>query len=89
MSGWTHYCAVTPSDTVDAPYVSEELYFGGDGNLVAVGLDGQARPSVHVLGGHTYKIRARRINASGTTATGLVFFHNRASVTDSLSRVLR
>lgn len=77
-SGGTHsgsaedMLTVTPSDTVDLPVVIRGLYVGGAGNVVAVSPGGSVVPFTAVPAGTTLYIRARRINATSTTATALV-----------------
>ncbi len=80
--GYQHYVAASPDDYTDEPYVSNEIYVGGDGNMAVVDADSGAVSHVGVLAGHTYELRARRINATGTTATGIVFFHENEQVGD-------
>lgn len=66
------FSAITPSDSVDLPSVTRGVYVGGDGNVVAVSEAGVAVTFENVSAGAILPIRARRINATGTTATGLV-----------------
>lgn len=66
------FSAITPSDSVDLPSVTRGVYVGGDGNVVAVSEAGVAVTFANVSAGAILPIRARRINATGTTATGLV-----------------
>lgn len=66
--------AVTPSDSVDLPYVSRGISVDVDGNLSyqPVGTQGDATVTRKVVSGIQYAIRAKRILATGTTATGIV-----------------
>lgn len=66
------FSAITPSDSVDLPSVTRGVYVGGDGNVVAVSEAGVAVTFANASAGAILPIRARRINATGTTATGLV-----------------
>lgn len=72
-------CApVTPSDTVDLPRgAAGGVWVGGAGD-VAVLMGASAAPVVFaaVPAGTWLPIAARRINATGTTATGLVAFYD-------------
>jgi len=73
--------AITPSLTVPLPYVTQSIYVTGAGNvrLCAAGddifVDFIAVPARTVL-----PIAAAFVSASGTTATGLIGFHNGATV---------
>ena len=56
--------AITPSDTVDLPRVTGGILVGSTGNVAV---------TFTALAAGTYlPIAARRVNAAGTTATGLV-----------------
>lgn len=68
-----HAAAVTPSDTVLLDPACRGLYVGGGGN-VAVLLVGEdtAVTFTGVQGGTVLPLRAARVDAAGTTATGLV-----------------
>lgn len=82
--GYTFREAITTSDTVDAPHVIEAVYVGGNGNFVAVGMDGETVTFTGALAGHTYPVRARRINSTSTTATNLVALHNNIRTVEAL-----
>jgi len=69
------YFAVTTSDTADSgdmAFVSRALYVGGAGDLIAVRADGVEVPFVGVPAGTLLPIRAKRVKATGTTATSIV-----------------
>lgn len=70
----TLYVAVTPSDTVNFPLgVARSLYVGVGGTVQAVPVSGG--PAVqfsNVPSGATLLIEALRVNATGTTASGIV-----------------
>jgi hypothetical protein len=62
--------AITPSDTTEINV--RGIYVGGAGNL-AVQMEGGGEVTLTaVLVGHVYKIAARKVKATGTTATALI-----------------
>jgi hypothetical protein len=68
--------AVTPSDSVDLPQMTREMFFAGAGN-VRVTWAGQPDGtfSTHaVLAGERLPWRISRVWATGTTATGIEGF---------------
>jgi len=65
---WT---AVTPSDSADLPRVTDGIWVGTGGNLVAV-MQNNTTMTFAVPSGGWLPIVARRINATNTTATGIV-----------------
>ena len=73
--GWAQYEAITPHDTTDQEHVIEHLYVGGAGAVVAAMMDGSVVTFTGLLAGTIYPIKARRINATSTTATSLVALH--------------
>lgn len=66
--------SVTPSDSVDLPFVSRAISVDADGNLSyqPLGTQGDTTVTRKVVSGIQYAIRAKRIMATGTTATGIV-----------------
>lgn len=66
------FFAVTPSDTVNFSRVTRGVYVGGEGNVSAVPLVGDAVTFTAVPAGTILPISASRINATGTTATAIV-----------------
>lgn len=64
--------AVVPSDTVDQSFVCRALYVGVSGNVVLRMLDGSVLTFVGLPVG-LHPIRAHRVNATGTTATSMLF----------------
>lgn len=64
--------AITPHDSNDLTNVSRAIYVGGAGNMVVVMEDSTVLTFMGVLVGMVYPIRARRVNATNTTATNLV-----------------
>lgn len=64
---------VTPSDTVLLPAGSVALYVGQSGNLRVLPAVGDT-PVVlsEVQGGSVLPIKVRRVDATGTTASGIV-----------------
>lgn len=60
--------AITPSDTDDDGF--RALYVGGTGNVALVMVDGNVVTFNAVSG--VLPVTGRRVNATGTTATGIV-----------------
>lgn len=63
--------AITPSDTVNFAAVPREIECGGAGTVRVVNMD-DTTTDYTVIAGSTIPQSAKRINATGTTATGLV-----------------
>jgi hypothetical protein len=74
----TQWVPLVPSDTIDPDiYVQKklltwEIYVGSSGDVAAVDQSGTATIFPGVPAGTVLKVAARRVNASGTTASGLV-----------------
>lgn len=64
--------AVTPSDSTDLDNVSRGIWVGGAGDISLITKGGTTLTFVGAVAGTTIPIRASRIRATGTTATGLV-----------------
>lgn len=66
--------AVTPSDTVSFTAGQEPaaLYIGGSGNVSIVTADGTDVVFQSAVAGSILPVWAARVNATGTTATGIV-----------------
>jgi hypothetical protein len=60
---------ITTSDTVDLAQLTDAIYVGGAGAIVAVWQDGSTSTFSAVPVGTTLHIRCKRVNASSTTAT--------------------
>ncbi|MGR3540294.1 MAG: spike base protein, RCAP_Rcc01079 family [Hasllibacter sp.] len=67
----THLEEVSPSDAGDLARVSRAFNVDGAGAIRVTTLEGQTG-TVHVPSGGTIAIRATRVWATGTTATGIV-----------------
>jgi len=67
---------ITPSDTVDLPRVTTAIWVGGGGDVAAV-MQNNLMPVVlaAVPAGTWLPLAAKRVNATSTTATGLVAFY--------------
>lgn len=63
--------AIVPNDGVDLAVETRQIVVGGAGNLVVVMKSGSTVTFVCVAG-QTLNIKATRVLATGTTATGLV-----------------
>lgn len=67
--------AIAPNDTTDLPFATKAIYVGVTGNITvtAVGQAGAAGVLLTAVpAGSVLDIRAQRVWATGTTATGLV-----------------
>jgi acetoacetate decarboxylase len=69
---------ITPSDTVDlsrytqTKQLTDGIYIGGSGSIVAMMADGTTATFQAALNGTILPIGVRRVNATNTTATGLI-----------------
>ncbi|MCY4333174.1 MAG: hypothetical protein OXC60_00675 [Litoreibacter sp.] len=63
---------VSPSDSTDLSQVSRALYIGQGGDLNVVMADGATILFEAVPGGSLLPVRAERVTASGTSASGIV-----------------
>lgn len=68
----SNYFAITPSDSVNFNDVTRGIYSGDGGNIVCVDKNDNAVTFVSVPAGVVLPIRAKRINATSTTATNMV-----------------
>ena len=66
--------AVVPSDTVDLTVTPRAIYVGVTGHVSATMPGGQTVTLQNVAGGTLLPVRAQRINATGTTASGIIAF---------------
>ena len=64
--------AVTPHDSTNLTNPTRGIYVGGDGNLTVVMVDGGVVLFTAAKAGSVLPIRVNRVNATGTSATGLV-----------------
>lgn len=64
--------AITPNDTTKLEQTARGIYVGGEGDISVLTPDGDTLLFVGVLAGGVLPIAARRVNATGTTATNLV-----------------
>jgi len=65
------WVSVNASDTVDLPALTDAVWAGGNGVIVAVSQDNTA-VSFHCKTGDMIPIKVKRINATGTTLTNVV-----------------
>lgn len=63
--------AITTSNTVDLPRLTDAINVGGAGTVAAV-LQNNQVVTLTAVAGAVLPLRVKRINATGTTATGLV-----------------
>jgi len=71
------YKAIVPSDTVDLPQPCDAVWVGGAGNVAAVMQDNTVTVFTAVGAGVALPVKARRINATLTTATLLTALYDR------------
>jgi len=64
-----HAFVATPSNTVDLPFISREIYIGGTGNLTVIMQGGASCLFSALPVGAKLPIACERIMATGTTAT--------------------
>lgn len=63
---------ITPHDTNDFAEVANSIRVAFPGDVMVVRLDGVVVPFYNCQPGETLPIRARRVNLTNTTASGLV-----------------
>lgn len=63
--------AITPDDATDLPLASRAINVASSGTVAITTVDGTTA-TVYVAAGIAFPVRARRIWATGTTATGIV-----------------
>lgn len=69
--GYKRYFAITPSDATLFPEPCEAIYVGGTGDVVVVGDNGAILFKAVPVGTFLW-VKAKRVNATNTTATNLV-----------------
>jgi hypothetical protein len=69
---YDHAAAVTPHDTNELPAVASAIHVGGAGNVALVTAGGDAVTLTGCLAGHVYRVRAKQVKSTNTTATALV-----------------
>lgn len=62
---------ITPNDGADLSVLTRALMVAGAGDVVAVLKDGTTLTLPGLAAGVIYPIRVSRVNATGTTATGI------------------
>jgi len=67
--GFAHQFDITPSDTVNFTLPCEAIYVGGAGNVAVVNGFGEVVTYTAPPVGTILYVKARRVNATGTTAT--------------------
>ncbi len=68
--GYRGVFAITPNDGTDLAIFTRAIRATGAGNVSLVGIDG-VTTTCAFLAGETRQIRARRVRATSTTATGI------------------
>jgi hypothetical protein len=66
------YEAIAPSDTVDYDKPARGLYLGTGGDVAVVRTDDTVVTFPNMVGGLIHGLVFKRINATGTTASGVV-----------------
>lgn len=72
MPKYNQWVPITPSDSADLPRVTDGIWVGTAGNVAAVMPNNVMPVVLSVPSGAWIPLVARRINATNTTATGLV-----------------
>lgn len=72
MGKYENGFAIAPSDSTEFANATRAIYVGTAGNLVVVFPSGGAVTFTAVPAGTVLGVVARRVNATGTTATNLV-----------------
>lgn len=62
---------ITPSDSVNLPAGVRSLYINSDGDVAVVGFDDHVEV-FGALAGQIIPVQAKRVNATGTTATSII-----------------
>jgi hypothetical protein len=68
----SHLAAITPSDSTDLTFTSRAIYVGVGGTVAVVTTKGEVVNLSNTAAGSILPIRAKRVNATTTTASGLV-----------------
>ena len=63
---------ITPNDSTDLVLPIRAIYVGGGGTLRITNAAGNIRNFTGLVAGMIYPFAARRVHATGTTATGIV-----------------
>lgn len=65
--------AITPNDDTDLTQIPKALWVGGGGDVVLRGVNNAGNVTfANVPSGFIIPVRARRVMATGTTATGII-----------------
>lgn len=68
----THAAAVTPNDSADLGTVSRSLYVGVTGDVKVTTRDGDTEVFVAVPAGSWMPVAAKKVFATGTTASAII-----------------
>lgn len=72
IQAFNQFPPLTPSDTVDLPALTQALWVGGAGDVAAVAQNNRVTVLPAVPAGSWLPLAVKRVNATGTTATGIV-----------------
>jgi hypothetical protein len=72
MAPASHGFAITPNDSTDLSDVTRGIYAGTGGDLVVILREGATLTFANLPGGTVLPVRAARVKATGTTASGLI-----------------
>lgn len=64
--------AITPNDSAELTRTCRSIFVGGAGNISLVTKAGTTLSFVNVAAGSILPVRAKQVNATGTTATNLI-----------------
>lgn len=67
--------SITPADSGEFANFTRAIYIGGAGNAVIVMANNDVVTLTGLPAGTWLPLRVRRVNATGTTATGIVGFY--------------
>jgi hypothetical protein len=65
---------ITPNDDADLAFVTKALYVNATGTLSLIAQEDAAAVSLNVFAGQVLPIRAKRVRATGTTATVIAMY---------------
>lgn len=76
-ASYSHGFDITPSNSTDFGRQCEGIYIGsiaGGATMVVVMASGAVLTMTNLIAGKIYELKAKRVNSTGTTASGLIAF---------------